>query len=138
MVCPRTGDIFVTDGYGNSSVHHLRADGSHVRSWGEPGTDAGAGLGRETFRGPPLPRRPLVCSSADGRAVAGQFNCPHNIAILDAPGDSRRRLAVCDRENMRVQIYTMEGELVASWHLHRPVAICAVSHIILAEVCAAV
>ncbi len=36
-VDPLNGDIFITDGYGNSVVHHLKADGSHVRSWGEPG-----------------------------------------------------------------------------------------------------
>jgi hypothetical protein len=36
-VDPLNGDIFITDGYGNSVVHHLKADGTHVRSWGEPG-----------------------------------------------------------------------------------------------------
>ena len=38
---PLSGDIYITDGYGNSVVHQLRADGSHIRSWGSPGTDAG-------------------------------------------------------------------------------------------------
>ena len=94
VVDPATGDIFITDGYGNSSVHQLRADGSHIRSWGEPGTDA------------------------------GQFNCPHNIALLAGAGYTTHRLAVCDRENMRVQIYSMVGELLGSWHAHRPVAVC--------------
>lgn len=97
VVDPLSGDIFITDGYGNSCVHQLRADGSHIRSWGAPGTDA------------------------------GQFNCPHNLTILEAPLGSleaRRRLAVCDRENMRVQLFSMHGELVGSWHMHRPVAIC--------------
>lgn len=36
-VDPLNGDIFITDGYGNSVVHQLRADGTHVRSWGAPG-----------------------------------------------------------------------------------------------------
>ncbi len=31
------GDIFVSDGYGNSRVHKFSADGTLVRSWGSPG-----------------------------------------------------------------------------------------------------
>ena len=38
---PRTGDIFVSDGYGNSCVHRLRADGTHLKTWGRPGTGPG-------------------------------------------------------------------------------------------------
>ena len=45
------GDIFVTDGYGQSRVHRFSADGSLLRSWGAPGT------------GP------------------GQFNLPHSVSI---------------------------------------------------------
>ncbi|MBI2871651.1 MAG: hypothetical protein HYY00_00490 [Chloroflexi bacterium] len=45
-----TGDIYVSDGYGNSRVHKYTADGKLLLSWGEPGTDP------------------------------GQFNLPHNIA----------------------------------------------------------
>lgn len=51
-ISPVSGDLFITDGYGNSRVHRFRADGSHVLSWGEPGT------------GP------------------GQFSLPHNLTIL--------------------------------------------------------
>ena len=40
-VSPNSGDIFITDGYGNSRVHKYTADGEHVLSWGEPGIDAG-------------------------------------------------------------------------------------------------
>ena len=35
------GDIFVADGYGNSSVHKYSPDGKHLKSWGAPGTDPG-------------------------------------------------------------------------------------------------
>ena len=40
-VSPNTGDIFITDGYGNSRVHKYTAEGERVLSWGEPGIDAG-------------------------------------------------------------------------------------------------
>ena len=48
-VCPRTGNLYLSDGYGNSRVHKYAPDGKHLLSWGEPGTDP------------------------------GQFNLPHNV-----------------------------------------------------------
>lgn len=48
------GRLYVADGYGNAAVHVFDPDGTHVRSWGEPGT------------GP------------------GQFRLPHGIAIDSA------------------------------------------------------
>jgi DNA-binding beta-propeller fold protein YncE len=33
----RNGDIYVADGYGNSSVHRFSADGKHLQTWGGPG-----------------------------------------------------------------------------------------------------
>ena len=36
------GEIYVADGYGNSSVHRFAADGSLIATWGGPGTGDGA------------------------------------------------------------------------------------------------
>ena len=36
-----SGDMFITDGYGNARVHKFAADGTHLFSWGEPGTAPG-------------------------------------------------------------------------------------------------
>ena len=38
---PRTGDLYVSDGYGNARVHKYSPDGKLLFSWGEPGTDPG-------------------------------------------------------------------------------------------------
>lgn len=38
---PDTGDLFVSDGYGNSRVHKYSPDGKLLMSWGGPGTDPG-------------------------------------------------------------------------------------------------
>ena len=38
---PKTGDLYVSDGYGNSRVHKYSQDGKHLFSWGQPGTDPG-------------------------------------------------------------------------------------------------
>jgi DNA-binding beta-propeller fold protein YncE len=40
-VSPNTGDIYVTDGYGNSRVHRFNSEGKHIVSWGAPGLDPG-------------------------------------------------------------------------------------------------
>ena len=40
-LCPRTGFVYISDGYGNSRVHKYDPKGRHVFSWGEPGTDPG-------------------------------------------------------------------------------------------------
>jgi sugar lactone lactonase YvrE len=37
----RSGEMFVTDGYGNARVHKFSADGTLLKSWGEPGTGPG-------------------------------------------------------------------------------------------------
>ena len=38
---PKTGDLYVSDGYGNSRVHKYSPDGKLLLSWGSPGTDPG-------------------------------------------------------------------------------------------------
>ena len=40
-VSPNTGDIYVTDGYGNSRVHRYTAEGKPIVSWGAPGVEPG-------------------------------------------------------------------------------------------------
>ena len=38
---PANGDIYISDGYGNSRIHVYTASGEYKFSWGEPGIDAG-------------------------------------------------------------------------------------------------
>ena len=35
------GEIYVSDGYGNSVVHRFAADGTHMSTWGRPGSGPG-------------------------------------------------------------------------------------------------
>jgi hypothetical protein len=81
-----TGDLYVTDGYGNARVHRFAPDGTLIQSWGEPG------------------------------AGPGQFNLPHGIAIT-ADG----LVLVADRENDRVQHFTLDGQYLTEWtDIQRP------------------
>lgn len=40
-ISPKSGDMYVTDGYGNSRVHRYDGNGKHIISWGQVGTDPG-------------------------------------------------------------------------------------------------
>ena len=81
MVIAANGDVFISDGYGNSRVAHFDHNGKFIKAWGTLGT------GRENF------------------------SLPHAIAL-----DSRGRLYVADRSNVRVQVYDQTGRLLDSWH----------------------
>jgi DNA-binding beta-propeller fold protein YncE len=71
---PRNGDVFVSDGYGNSRVHKYDPKGRHLLSWGEPGTDPGC------FN---LPHN--IATDADGFVyVADREN--HRVQIFDRDG----------------------------------------------------
>jgi hypothetical protein len=41
----------------------------------------------------------------------GQFNLPHAVRVIERQG--KPELYVCDRENQRIQIFTLDGEYVA-------------------------
>jgi hypothetical protein len=51
-VSPVSGDLFISDGYGNSRVHRFTSKGRHVLSWGKPGE------------------------------LPGEFSLPHNLTVL--------------------------------------------------------
>ncbi|HUX87912.1 MAG TPA: peptidyl-alpha-hydroxyglycine alpha-amidating lyase family protein [Chloroflexota bacterium] len=59
-----SGDLYVTDGYGNARIHRFSSDGTLIQSWGQPGTGPGQ------FN---LPHG--ICVAADGRVfVADREN----------------------------------------------------------------
>ncbi len=69
------GDLYVSDGYGNSRVHRFSAGGDLLQSWGEPGTEPGQ------FH---LPH--AVCVAQDGRVfVADREN--DRIQIFSPTGE---------------------------------------------------
>jgi len=72
-----TGEIFVTDGYGNARVVKFSKEGKYLAEWGKKGTDA------------------------------GEFNLPHSVCT-----DGKDRLYVGDRENDRVQVFSLEGKFL--------------------------
>jgi DNA-binding beta-propeller fold protein YncE len=68
------GDLFVSDGYGNSRVHKFAPNGTQILSWGEPGTDPGQ------FN---IPHN--ICCDAEGWVyVADREN--HRVQVFDGNG----------------------------------------------------
>jgi DNA-binding beta-propeller fold protein YncE len=80
-----TGEVYVTDGYGNAAVHRMSDAGALLATWGGPG---------------------------EGKA---EFRVPH-YACLIGPD----KLAVCDRENGRIQLFDRAGNFIEIWPAQRP------------------
>jgi DNA-binding beta-propeller fold protein YncE len=59
-----------------------------------------------------------ILSWGESGGYPGQFCLPHGIAFLDD-----EHVVVCDRENYRLQIFTLDGRFVDQWHTFRPCAI---------------
>ena len=72
---PKSGDLYVADGYGNSRIHKYSPDGRHLFSWGNPGSDPGE-----------FNLVHSVCTDKDGYVyVADREN--HRIQIFDGQGN---------------------------------------------------
>ena len=112
-----SGELFVADGYGNSSVHRFAADGTHIASFGRPGRGPGEFIVPHSIR-----------VSADGRVYVADrennrvqvftsdgdfldqwtdFKCPMGIHI-----DADQTVYVTDQVP-RISILTLDGELLA-------------------------
>jgi sugar lactone lactonase YvrE len=74
-VDPKTGDIFISDGYGNSRVHRLKADGTPILSWGTPGTDAGEFQLVHNICGHPDGDKVIVCDRENSRVQVCVLHC---------------------------------------------------------------
>lgn len=141
-------NLYIVDG-GDHTVRKFSPEGELLLTLGTPGVPADTGYdgaNGETIRhvGPPF-NRPTKAAiapngdiyvsdgygnarihrfSAGGDLLAawgepgsgpGQFNLPHGIWVAD------NRVFVADRENDRVQIFSLEGGLLEIWdHIQRP------------------
>jgi DNA-binding beta-propeller fold protein YncE len=73
-VSPKSGDLFVTDGYGNSRVHRFSPEGQFIESWGSVGT----GIGQFV-----IPHN-IVIDKDDFLYIADREN--HRVQIFDSGG----------------------------------------------------
>jgi sugar lactone lactonase YvrE len=132
-----SGDLYVTDGYGNCKVHRFSAGGELIQSWGEPGTGPGqfnlphglrvAADGRVLVADRENDR--LQIFSRDGRFLAQWTDVqrPTNVAI-DGEGRvyvselwwrlgqrSQVHGEIVDDTYGRVSVFDAEGRLLQRW-----------------------
>jgi DNA-binding beta-propeller fold protein YncE len=114
-----SGDIFITDGYGNARVHKFNPEGKLLFSWGEPGQKPGQ------FR---LPHN-IWIDNLERLWVSDRENSRVQIfdtqgKLLDVWYDLFRPTQVCiDVDNTvyiselsrRVSIFTIDGKLLSRW-----------------------
>ena len=114
---PRAGELYVADGYGNSSVHRFTPDGVYITSFGTPGSGPGQ------FKVPHSVRvandgRVYVADRENGRVqvFTGEgefltewtdFHKPMGVHI-----DAAQTVYVTDQVP-RLSIFTLDGELLA-------------------------
>lgn len=64
------------------------------------------------------PEGELLASFGSPGSDRGQFSLPHGVCFL---GDDR--LVICDRENFRLQVFTLDGQWLDEWHHYYPQAL---------------
>jgi sugar lactone lactonase YvrE len=120
-----TGELFVSDGYGNARVHKFSPDGELLLSWGERGSGPGQ------FALPHCVRvdkydRVWVCDrennriqifDTDGRFLTEWTGLLRPDTIYFDPDDDVVYVAELTHQ---VSIYTLDGELITRWGGTRP------------------
>ncbi len=92
-----SGDIFVSDGYGQNRVHRFSPEGDLIRTWG-----SGDPVFIQGYEGG-------VVTGTPGTGP-GEFNLPHHVL----PGGDDK-VYVMDRSNNRCQVFTKFGEYLTEW-----------------------
>ena len=152
---PDNGDIFVTDGYGNSRVHRFTPAGEHVLSWGEPGIDAGQFIrphniaideknriyiaDRESHRVQifdengsfitmwnNIHRPDGLTLAPDGNIYIGELN---GMGGMEGAPNLGHRVSVYNQEGERLAVFGEREEGVSAGHFIAPHGIAVDSHL---------
>jgi outer membrane protein assembly factor BamB len=123
--------IWITD-RGNQQVFEFTLGGELLRSFGTKGiagegfnqfnkpTDVAIGDKGRIYISDGYENSRVVCYNADGSfykmwgskgSESGQFDLVHNISV-----DSKQRIYIADRDNMRVQVFDSEGNWLRQWN----------------------
>ena len=115
-----TGELFISDGYGNSRVHKYSPDGELLLSWGEPGTGPGQFDLSHCVR---IDKhdRVWICDRENNRIqifdTEGQFltewtDLKRPDTVYFDPNEDVVYLAEAEGQ---VCIYTLDGNLITNW-----------------------
>lgn len=115
-----SGEIYVSDGYGNSRVVKFAKDGKYLQDWGK------RGVGEGEFNQPHA-----ICIDAQGRVYIGDLK-NHRIQIFDAQGKflaqwkeigsphglfltGDGRMLVADGKAHVIKVLDEQGQVVGRW-----------------------
>lgn len=137
-----SGDLYVSDGYGNSRVHRFSDDGELINSWGEPGTGPGEFnlphsvwvhtdgrvfvVDRENDRIQIFsPTGEYLTSWLDVQRPTELFIDKNNLVYVSemcwrAGDQSYRRGPILEDAYSRMSIYDIDGNLLLRWGDHDP------------------
>jgi hypothetical protein len=106
--------IFIVENPSNSSrVHRLDSHGNFELLWGRdvvrPGVPGNTGEGSEVCKA--AISGAAGCKSAPPGSREGEFDEPTGLAVSQSTG----HVYVMDRNNLRVQEFTLDGEFVRAW-----------------------
>ena len=116
-----SGEMFVTDGYGNARVHKFAAEGRHLLSWGEPGTGPGQfnlphGMWIDRHE------RVMVCDRENDRVQVfdqeGRFLHVWPTRLIGPAVfyvDAADIVYIPEHNGGLVSVLTLEGERLAQW-----------------------
>ncbi|MEM7124856.1 MAG: peptidyl-alpha-hydroxyglycine alpha-amidating lyase family protein [Chloroflexota bacterium] len=120
LVVASSGELFISDGYGNARVHKYSADGQLLHSWGTWGSGPSqfelSHCVRQDKHG-----RLWVCDrtnnriqlfDTDGNYLEERTSLKHPDTIHFDPDDDVVYVAELDQQ---VSIYTLDGELLSQW-----------------------
>lgn len=112
-----SGELYVADGYGNSSVHRFNASGDFISSFGSPGSGPGqfrvphsirvSRDGRVYVADRENNRVQVFTAEGDFQTEWTDFKCPMGVHI-----DANQVVYVTD-QIPRISILTLDGELLA-------------------------
>ena len=112
-----SGELYVADGYGNSSVHRFSPSGDYISSFGSPGSGPGqfrvphsvrvSSEGRVYVADRENHRVQLFTPEGEFHAQWTDFKCPMGVHI-----DNAQVVYVTDQVP-RLSIYSLDGELLA-------------------------
>jgi hypothetical protein len=120
-----TGEIYVSDGYGNRRVHRFTPGGERIQSWGEGGNGPGQFALVHCVRVDPHDRV-WICDRENRRI---QVFDPHGNYLTEWTGlnhpntvyfDAREEVVYVAELYHQVSVYTMDGELLAQWGGGKP------------------
>jgi DNA-binding beta-propeller fold protein YncE len=116
-----SGEMFMTDGYGNARVHKFAADGAHLFSWGEPGSGPGQFM---LPHGVWIDRRGrvLVCDRENDRVQIfdqqGKFLQQWPTKLIGPAVfyvDAADIVYIPEHNGGLVSVLTLDGERLAQW-----------------------